>query len=61
MYNVTLLVLFSVAFVLYSQSVHVLNLSVGDERCHIPRPKTRLLQFSPLGTYVAIWEPYAGW
>ena len=41
-------------------SVPVLDLLSNTLKCSIPRPKTRLLQFSPQGTYLTLWEPYAG-
>lgn len=45
---------------LLSYSVPVLDLLSNTLKCSIPRPKTRLLQFSPQGTYLTLWEPYAG-
>ena len=41
-------------------SVEVADIDAGEVKCSIPKPKTRYLQFSPLGTYLALWEPYAG-
>ena len=46
--------------VIFSCSVYVLNGSDLSINYQLPHPLTRLLQFSPLGTYVTLWEPYAG-
>ena len=43
-----------------SISVQVLDVSSSKVKCTLPKPKTRCLQFSPQGTYLALWEPYAG-
>ena len=51
-YRLAILCLFS--------RVQVIDVESQTIRCSIPKPKTRHLQFSPCGTYLALWEPYAG-
>ena len=37
-----------------------MDLLSGTVKYSLPKPKTRYMQFSPLGSYLALWEPYAG-
>ena len=41
-------------------SVQVIDVCSNTVKVTLPRPKTRCLQFSPQGTYLALWEPYVG-
>lgn len=41
------------------KSVHVIDATTLEQQQTIPKSKTRHIQFSPLGTYVVTWEPYA--
>ena len=41
------------------KSVNVVDSTTLEQRLTIPKSKTRHLQFSPLGTYIVTWEPYA--
>ena len=43
-----------------SSSVYILNGSGLSINYQLPHPLTRLLQFSQLGTYLILWEPYTG-
>ncbi|CAD5117454.1 DgyrCDS6221 [Dimorphilus gyrociliatus] len=38
--------------------VHVIHVETQTEKCLINRPRTVLIQFSPLGTHISLWEPY---
>lgn len=41
------------------KSVNVIDSTTLEQRWTIPRSKTRHVQFSPGGTYLVTWEPYA--
>ncbi|XP_064394143.1 eukaryotic translation initiation factor 2A-like [Halichondria panicea] len=41
------------------KSVTVMDVPSGAVKYTISKPKTRCIQFSPLGSYLALWEPYA--
>ena len=43
-----------------SFSVYILNGSDLLINYRLPHPLTKFLQFSPLGTYLTLWEPYTG-
>ncbi len=50
-----------VVCILLSLSVTVMDVESGVEKYSITKPRTRCMCFSPLGSYLALWEPYIGW
>ena len=44
---------------LVSLSVQVFDLATRRCKYSIDKPRTRYLDFSPGGTYLSTWEPYA--